>query len=394
MLAVTDHLRNLEFRIVTEQSDVFSIVEDWRQLLAESAHPETMLEPSWLLGWWRQYGAGVELAVGQLFDGDRFVGFAPLCIRRYSYCPGLSFRRLQFMGVDADDKDGICSMYMGFVAAKGYEHRVEEAFIDHIVAGDFGHAHEIMLGPMQTALPEAARMKKLFRDRGLRCEEKRPTTNYFAALPETWDEYLRTLPSSRRSYINNMIANFESWASERGGWTLDHAATAAGVEAASATLISLQHERLSPRFLAFQREYLASQAPSDQIELATLRVGETAVACIYTIRNGRSVLAYHYGWTAVPGLDIGVAISALMIMRAIARGDTAFDFLSGGFGFEAEFATAERPVCSLRAVRPSWREAIRLSLIDARDAARAAVKTGRSLARKSPFGSIWHPVQR
>lgn len=391
---MTDQLRSLEFRIVTEQSDVFSIVEDWRQLLAESANPETMLEPSWLLGWWRQYGAGVELAVGQLFDGERFVGFAPLCIRRYSYCPGLSFRRLQFMGVDADDQDGICSMYMGFIAAKGYEVRVEQAFIDHIVSGDFGYAHEIMLGPMRTALPQAARMKQLFKDRGLRCEEKRPVTNYFATLPETWDEYLRMLPATRRSYVSNMLANFESWAAERGGWTLKQAVTAADVEAASATLIGLQHERLSPRFLAFQRDYLASQAPSEQVELATLRVGETPVACVYTIRNGKRVMAYHYGWTIVPGLDIGVAISAMMIKRAIARVDTSFDFLSGGFGFEAEFATAERHVSSLRAVRPSWRETIRLSLIDARDGARAAMKTGRSLARKSPFGSIWYPAQR
>ncbi|HPG89424.1 MAG TPA: GNAT family N-acetyltransferase [Hyphomicrobium sp.] len=191
-----------------------------------------------------------------------------------------------------------------------------------------------------------------------------------------------------------MIANFESWASERGGWTLDRATSAAEVEAASSTLISLQNERLSPRFLAFQREYLASQTPSEQIELATLRVAGAPVACMYTIRNGTSVLAYHYGGAAVPGLDIGVTMSALMIMRAIARGDSAFDFLGGGFGYEAEFATDERAVCSLRAVRPTWRETVRLSLIDARDAARAAVQTGQSLARKYPFGSMWNPAQR
>lgn len=391
---MTDNLRNLEFRLITEQSDLFSIVNDWRQLLAESAAPETMMEPNWLLGWWRQYGNGVELAVGQLFDGGRFVGFAPLCIRRYSYCPGLTFRRLQFMGVDAEDADGICSMYMGFIAAPGYEDRVGQAFVDHAVAGDFGWAHEIMLGPMRSPTPERARLQSHFEQYGLRCEEKRKITNFYVALPATWGEYLRSLPGENRSYITSMLANFERWANEHGGWTFEQASTPDAVDAAFATLISLQLERLSPRFLSFQRGYIASRGSSAQIEISTLRVGSSAVASVYTIRNGRSVVAYQYGWAAVSGIDIGVALNARLIERAIERGDSSLDFLSGGYGFEPEFATDRRPMCTLRAVWPSWREAIRSSLVDARDAGRLVARAGRTVARKSPFGSIWSPAER
>lgn len=391
---MTEQLRNLEFRLVTEQSDLYSIVDDWRQLLAESAAPETMMEPNWLLGWWRQYGSGVELAVGQLFDGERLVGFAPLCIRRFSYCPGLTFRRLQFMGVDAEDVDGICSMYMSFVAARGYEDDVGQAFVDHAVAGNFGWAHEIMLGPMRSPTPERARMQNRFEHHGLRCEEKRQITNFYVSLPSTWDGYLRSLPGENRSYITTMMSNFERWANEHGGWTFEHAMTPDAIEPAFATLIGLQLERLSPRFLAFQRGYIANRSSSAQIEISTLRVGGSAVASVYTIRNGQSAVAYQYGWAPVSGLDMGVALNALLIQRAIERGDVSLDFLSGGYGFEPEFATAQRPMCTLRAVRPSWREAARLSLVDARDAGRFVARAGRSVARKSPFGSIWSPAER
>jgi len=122
-----------------------------------------------MLGWWRQYGAGVELAVGVLFDGERPVGLAPLCIRNYHYGPGLVFRRLQFMGVDVDEWDGICSMYMGFISLPGYEADVIEDFIGRITAGEFGMWHEVMLGPMRSEFPLSAQAKSLFEKSGLRC---------------------------------------------------------------------------------------------------------------------------------------------------------------------------------------------------------------------------------
>jgi Acetyltransferase (GNAT) domain len=393
---MTSHSRELTFRLTTEQSELFSIVEDWRHLLAQSADPEPMMDPSWLLGWWRQYGAGIQLAVGLLFENDRLVGFAPLCIRRYQYCPGLVFRRLQFMAVDADEKDGICSMYMNFIALNGFEAEVANAFIDRIASGAFGVFDEVVLGPMRRVMPMSVLAQTRFEQRGLRCEEKRRAINYFTKLSSTWDEYLNSMSLPRRSYLGKALVEFDTWALENGGWKLEHASTLEALNSGFSTLIGLQHERTSPRFVAFQRDYITSRGATDNVDIAWLTVGTTAVAAIYTIRNGKKILAYHYGGAmGMPAqMNVGVVINALMIQHAIARGDEAFDFLSGGFGYEADFATDERLIVSLRAARPSWREVVRLSLLNARDAVLPAMKTGRSMLSKPPLSAIWTPAQR
>ena len=393
---MASHSRELIFRLVIEQSTLFSIVEDWRQLLAQSANPEPMMDPVWQLGWWRQYGVGVELAVGLLFDEDRLVGLAPLCIRRYSYCPGLVFRRLQFVAVDAEEKDGVCSMYMNFIAALGYETVVAQEFVDCIAAGEFGAVHEVMLGPARSASPTSSLVQTRLEQNGLRCEENRPSTNYYVQLPTSWAEFLNSMSPPRCSYIRSVLGQFEMWAAENGGWKLEHATTPEAVEKSFATLIALQHERSSPRFVAFQRNYIAARGATENIEIATLTVGATPVAAIYTIRNGKKLLAYHYGGAiGMPNqMNVGIVINALMIQKAIASGDEAFDFLGGGFGFEAAFATDERSIISLRAVRSCWREVVRLGLINARDAARMAASISISLLSKSPLGTIWAPAQR
>lgn len=387
--------QELTFRLITGQSELFATVDDWRQLSAASADPQPMLDASWLLGWWRQYGAGVKLAVGLLFDDDRLVGLAPLCIRRYHYVPGLVFRRLQFMAVDADEWDSLCSMYMGFVAMKGYEATVTREFVDRIAAGAFGAWDEVVLGPMNTDSAMSALMRRQLGQYGFRCEEKRRTINYYTRLAPTWEMYLQSLPAGRRKYIQGTLDAFEKSAARCGGWVLERAVTSAARDRAFTTLINLQHDRSSPRFIAFQRDYINNRSVADQVEIMLLKVGGTPVAAVYTIRNGRKVLAYHYGGSASgPITDVGVVINALLINQAITRGDQAFDFLSGGFGFEANFATDERPIASLRAARPTWRELVRHSLLNARDGARSAAGAARSRWRRQPVATMTKPAQR
>lgn len=392
---MSSHTPEVRFQLICEQSELFAIADDWRRLLAQSANTEPMLDPSWMLGWWRQYGAGVQLAVGVLFDGDLLVGIAPLCIRKFHYCPGLAFRRLQFMAVDADEKDGICSMNMNFIALSGYETVVSHAFVDRISAGAFGVFDEVMIGPMRSELAISGLAQRRLEQSALRCEEKRRTINYYVKLPSTWDEYLGAMSMPRRTYIKNALVEFEEWASVSGGWKLHSAIALDALDNGFTTLIGLQPERSSPRFIAFQRDYMTNRGASGTLEIAWLSLGTVAVAAMYTIRNGKNVLAYHYGAaTRMPSkMNAGIVINALLIQQAIARGDEVFDFLSGGFGYEADFATDERPVFSLRAARPCWREAVRLVLINARDRTRAAVKTGRSLLGKSPQTALRTPAQ-
>lgn len=387
----------LRFRLVREQAELFAIAPQWQKLLRASEVPEAMMDPAWLLVWWRHYGAGVELAVGVLYDGDEIVGLAPLCIRQYVYRFGIVFRRLQFMGIEANERDGVSSEYMGFVARAGYEDLVADRFVALMTAGGFGVWHELVLAGMPSdnrmgALIEATLKASLGRV-GLNCRRRRTMSGHYIKLPESWDSYLRSLSTSRRDHIESSLAKFEEWAAERGGWKLEQARTPAEFSKGFAVLMALHEEQwrqdgafASPRFTAFHRDYIAAMAPSGAVEICWLTVGGQPMVAIYTIRNGKKILAYQYGRSIglPPRVMVGIVMNALMIKESIRRGDEEFTFLGCGSPYEADFASDTRALVEVRAARPTAREFIRVSLVNARDKFVAAMKGGETLIQPKP----------
>lgn len=393
----------LTFRLVTAQAELYAIASDWHELVEASAAPASMQDPSWLLLWWRHYGAGVELAVGLLYDGEQLVGLAPMCIRQYVYRFGLVFRRLQFMGIDANEKDGVCSEYMSFIARRGHEDAVANAFVDHIFAGRFGAWHETVLSAMNEDSPIVSIVERHLAQRRIRYERKTIMSAYYIKLPRTWEAYLQSQSPTRRDRIENSMAKFEEWAGEK-GWKLERANSPESLETGFSILRSLHEERwrsdgldgafASPRFVAFHRDYIASMIGSGLVDIAWLTVGGTPVAASYTIRNGGKVVAYQYGRAV--GLPtpvrVGVVINSLLIQEAIARGDEEFDFPGGESRYKVDLASHTRALVQLRAARPSAREFIRLGMVNARDRFMAALKSREAPKQAKPSRDV--PVDR
>ena len=383
----------LDFKLITERSELITLSDAWQQLHADSAGPAAMLDPGWLLLWLRHYGSTVELAVGLLYDRDALVGLAPLCIRRYTYRPGLVFRRLQFLGIDANESDGVCSEYMGFVARRGYDDMVARQFVALIAADRFGSCHEVVLASMNGDDRSTTGIEADLRAVGFSCDKRINMTGYYVRLPTSWDAYLQSLSSSRRYRLKNSMAKFVEWAGEK-SWKLEHATTLESFSNGFAQLKALHGERwasdgsagafASPRFTEFHEAFIAAQAGSGNVGISWLKVGDGVVAVIYIIRNGRKVLAYQYG--RVVGtptrVRVGIVINALMIQEAIARGDEEFDFLGGDSRYKVDFATHKRPIVTLRAVRLNAHEFVRLGLVGVRDGFVKVVTFSRQLRRR------------
>ena len=390
---MTVQSRKLTFRLVTEQSELFSIVSAWKELIQSSTNPQPMNDPTWLLLWWRHYGARVDLAVGLLYEGDTLVGLAPMCLRNYVYRFSLVFRRLQFMGLDANERDGVFSEYMGFVARAGYEATVAREFVDLMAERRFGAWHELVLGAIDADSQVMVLAQAHLAERGLSCKPTRSMTGYYIKLPSTWDGYLRSLSSSRRYRIRNSISNFVEWAGDK-GWALHHATSPQSFKYGYETLIALHQARWgsdggsgvfsSPRFAAFHSDYIAAQAQSQNVDLAWLTVGNEPIAAVYMIRNGKKVLAYQYGrvMNTPTKVRVGITINALVIKEAIERGDEEFDFLGGESRYKVDFATDQRPIVTLRAARSCAREFLRIGLVNARDSLVSAVGASKVLSRR------------
>src|ERR1019366_4921904 len=152
-LATRSAMPAWSFRLVTDFAELQAFAPEWQELLRQSADKEPMLAPAWLLTWWQIYGENSQrrLRVGLLYEGERLIGLAPLCQRRFWYRPGIPFTRLEFLGSDVDEQDGVCSIYLNLLARAGLEDRVVQAFVQEITRGSFGAWDEVVLGALDGA---------------------------------------------------------------------------------------------------------------------------------------------------------------------------------------------------------------------------------------------------
>lgn len=363
---------------IVSSPDAFSALEaDWDVVLAASQHDEPMLSHLWLNGWWRHFSKGRTLRIGVLRDGGRLVGLLPICARTYAYRPGLSFRRLEWMGASEGELDSITSEYLGPIIAKGYEAQAAAALADGLIAGAFGSWHECVLEMMNGESPLVEMIEAAFKAKGMNVERRTTMEAPFVALPADWSAYEAQLGKKRR-LVNNAIRDFEALAGPD-GYAIGRATDRASFQAGFEILSELHEERWRaegksgafsrPRFTAFHREVGLGLLEQGRLDLFWIELAGRPVAAHYLLKHRQRTLFYQSGRKMdLPGnVRPGIVIMALALREAIARGDREFDLLGGKSQYKMMFTRTLRPLVRLRVARPSLRERVRTTLIAARD---------------------------
>ena len=371
-LAPASPARPLTFRLVTTRAELESLAPAWQALLDESASPEPMLAPTWLLTWWRVYGehTGRRLHVGLLYDGNQLIGMAPFCKRRYWHRPGIPMTRIEFLGADVDENDGVCSEYLNLIACRGQEERVARQFVHELHHGSFGGWHELVLGAMNGDVAMPCLLRDAFAARGHRTECVTTTESPFLSLPANWDAYLKSLPKKRRHNVTSALRAFEAWAGSE--WQLQEARDGQELERGQQILWDLHNRRwqeadgrpgafAASRFSAFHRAYLPQLLCEGKLDLFWLTVRGQPIAAHYQIIAHQKAYFYQCG----RALDVpekvrpGIVMVALALQRAIRQGLREFDFLGGPAFYKSEFTKTNRPIVTLRVARPGLRESLR-----------------------------------
>jgi CelD/BcsL family acetyltransferase involved in cellulose biosynthesis len=357
--------------VLSELSRVEALACSWSELLERSATNEPMLTPAWLLTWWQVFGqgSGREVQVALFHDGDELVGLAPLCKRRYWYRPGIPFRRLEPLGADVDEGDGVCSDYLGVIAVRGAEARVARALARALVARVFGSWDELLLPMMDGngALPGL--LARAFNQAGLVTACTPTTVAPYLPLPATWEAYLQLLSKKKRYGIVRAQRDFDDWAG--GTSELRCVTTPAELEDGKRILATLHNERwdaagrqgvfTAPRFAAFHDAVLPRLLDQGALELMWLNVRGEPVAAIYNLVWNGKVYFYQCGRKLdVPrGQRLGIVMLAYAIRRAIEAGRREFDALAGESLYKSQLMLAARPLVQVRAARPSLLEQTR-----------------------------------
>jgi CelD/BcsL family acetyltransferase involved in cellulose biosynthesis len=350
--------------VVTRAEELAALRGEWLALLGRSAHDEPTRSPLWIEPWWEVFGPeeGRVLRVGAWYEGDRLIGLAPLVRRVETWRKLLPFSRLEALASGERHEDETCSDYLGLIAERGREAALADDLAGALVAGAFGPVDELVIPSMiaDDAVPVGDALGRQGWLVDLDAKEPAP----YIPLPATWDEYLQALGQDRRYKVRRALRDFEKWSDKR--HRIHVATTPAELDAGFRVLCGLHGERWSergggafgsPRFTAFHREVMRRLLAAGALELSWITVDDAPLCALYNVLWNGKVHFYQSGRKPdLPkGVKPGIVAHAFAIQRAIAAGRREYDFLAGTSRYKADLALAERPLVTLRALRPSPR---------------------------------------
>ncbi len=359
---------DLHVKIISNFDELCHWQTAWEDLIKQSSSNEPMLSPRWLLPWWKIYGQGRHLRVGIVFESEQVIGLIPLQLRCFWYRPGIPFRRLEFLGADVDEEDGVCSEYLNLIAAERKENKVLHAVKQQLVAGKFGAWDELVLAAMDGEHPLVSQITKAFTLLGFSCHLKTTTQASYVPLPNSWDEYLKQLGKNRR-YVTKSLRDFEEWT--KGKAVFHKARNEQELEAGKNALHALHAQRRQPaeqqgvfsypRFVDFHNEVMNSFRAVDGLDLHWLTFNGRPLAALYSLRWNNKIYFYQSGRVMdVPNnIRLGIVLHAYCLRQAIGEGCREYDFLGGVAQYKQKLSLATRPLVEFRVVKPLLKERLR-----------------------------------
>jgi CelD/BcsL family acetyltransferase involved in cellulose biosynthesis len=299
--------------------------EAWDALHATLRLRSPFLAWTWQRGWMDVLGEGRRLELRRVVDaGGRLAGLLPLV----EVAPG---QCMLVGGADVSD-------YLDVLARAGEERDVWAALLEsRATARATWTLHAVPeASPTVTALPALAAAVGL--EATAPVEERCPV----AALPESWDAFLASLPKKHRHELGRKLRRFEREVPDaRIVW----ATTPADVEARLDHFVALHRASrvgkakfMDARMERFFRRVITALAARGEARLAFLDAATGPLAAFVTLEWDDTVGLYNSGFDPQrAALSPGLVLLAGVVRDAIERGRRRFDFLRGEERYKYEF---------------------------------------------------------
>ncbi|MDZ4818894.1 MAG: GNAT family N-acetyltransferase [Planctomycetota bacterium] len=303
----------------------------------------------WLEPWWRHYGRNEgELFVLQAHDQNgQLVGLAPWYLRRRLG----EGRVVRFLG-----SGNVCSDYLTIFAAPEQRTAVVNSIADwlnsdrpgwDLIELNGGMASDQALQQLVDALSERDHL--IYQRRGESCWQ--------LSLPDSWEEFLRTLSTTRRSRVKKMVREYFDTG-------LAVAKVVDSVEQLSAgyrLLIELHQKRrrsldqpgcfADPVFIAYHQEVTERFLQAGRLRLQYLMLEGRPVSVEYDLLGGDAI--YHYQSGIEPEAlesQPGRMGTVATIQAAIQNKMRTLDFMRGDEAYKSEWGAVAQPTWETRIV--------------------------------------------
>lgn len=333
--------------LLSSADDFTRIATQWNELHERAEAASIFNSWIWQYQWWQVYGRSQPLRILVARDESRTLGLVALYIQ-VTKVMGVQVRSLRFVGTGADTHPDD----LGPVLAPGAEEAAALALaraalrvadVDVVLATDIDPR-----SPFARALEQAAAEARLGSFTG---ESERIA---YTGLPRSWDEFLQSLSSDRRTRIKSARKK----AAARGGrfylWQ-----DAAGVGAGLDRLADLHRRRwqeaggsesfASPQYLEFHRRIMQAAYPRGWLRLYCLDLEGSLAAMTYCYRFRNRVYLMQAGFDPkLSRLNPGKVLLGHALEHAIGEGNDVFDYLRGEHRYKDQLATGHRETQCVR----------------------------------------------
>jgi CelD/BcsL family acetyltransferase involved in cellulose biosynthesis len=313
---------------------MLALESEWRNL-AENCPTATVFQTyEWNVTWWRYFGKtyGRKLNILCFRDADGgLVGLAPLMITPYYL---VTLRRVAFLGLGMSD-------YLDLLCAPGHEDEVVEAFyqtISEMKGWDLVDLQQLRNGGLLH--DQSARVKPF------KSEETEQEACPYIDLPETWEEYTKSLGKKTRSNISYHDRGLTKV------YDVDFEAVsdAAVLSDEMENLYDLHLRRWNQRWLPgvfaskrvqnFHNEVAQKLMERGWLRLYVLRLDGLTQAVLYCFGYKDRTCYYQGGFEpSLAKLSLGTVLTARAIKHAIDEGRSVFDFLRGDEPYKAKWTS-------------------------------------------------------
>jgi CelD/BcsL family acetyltransferase involved in cellulose biosynthesis len=286
--------------------------------------------PVWLKVWWRVFGAGNELYIRTVRQGEKIAGIAPLMVR-----DGTAY----LIG-----NTGVCD-YLDFIGAPGMQGDFFEALLDdlkgHGINGlDLKHVR--LDSTVLTSLVNVAA------ERGYTADKTQEDISVEMDLPADWEAYLDSLTSKQRHEVRRKLRRLADEGNVEFRFIEGGTAVPSVMDTFFRMFVESRQDKaefMTERMKSFFSLLAESMAEAGLLKLGILELDSRPLAEIMCFDYNDCIYLYNSGYDPeYTSLSAGLLSKVLAIKESIGLGKKKFDFLKGAEAYKYHLGGREVPL--------------------------------------------------
>jgi CelD/BcsL family acetyltransferase involved in cellulose biosynthesis len=313
-----------------------SLISSWPDLRQRLRWDSVFVLPCWLGVWWQEFGAGAELYLAVVRQGETVIGLAPLLVQG---------DQASFVG-SAD----VCD-YLDFVVAPGSERDFFDILLDNLRQKGISRLDLHSLRPDSAVATDLASIAE---DRGYEVSCKQEDVSFELELPSTWDEYLGMLSTKQRHEVRRKLRKLHQTGDVNYRLIDDSEAVPRILDTFLKLFRKSREDKaafMTPRMESFFTSLAETMGEAGLLNFGVLEFNASPVAALMYLDYRDTVYLYNSGYDPqYASLSVGLLSKVLCIKDSIERGKKRFDFLKGREAYKYRLGGQKVPIYNCQIV--------------------------------------------